>query len=471
MLTLERKMVRQARQLSQQKGFSIPKEQLSQLSQQHGLTQEQTKGLEHACNDSGFNALLGSAGVGKTRLMLAVNQAYQENGFKIIGTTIAKVAADQLAKESGITSFTTAKLLTDIESGRLALDNKSVVVVDEAGQQGVRQLEALITAVRQAGSKLICVGDQEQLDAIELGGSLRFLSNSLGCHRMTRIQRQDEEWARQAVMSFRDGQALDALKTHAEHKQLHFSDSADASKDLLIKQWQAYQSDGKTSIVLAQRWADVKGLNERIRAIYQEQGTVGQQNIERECVVSDRSITFAFSVGERIKFTKNDYRKNLSNGLLGTVESITELEDGDLAFVILADDGRKVHFNASEYSDDQGRLQLAQAYSLTLYSSQGVTVDNTFIYHTPSMDRANTYVAASRHRSDCHFYMNDAALRELSESGRNGDIMDSNERLQTLAKLMSTDRHQRLAIDYLPANEREPEQQLKQEKHEELEMA
>ena len=41
----------------------------------------------------------------------------------------------------------------------------------------------------------------------------------------------------------------------------------------------------------------------------------------------------------------------------------------------------------------------------------------------------------------------------------------------TICLYAYADRHQRLAIDYLPANEREPEQQLKQEKHEELEMA
>jgi hypothetical protein len=56
---------------------------------------------------------------------------------------------------------------------------------------------------------------------------------------------------------------------------------------------------------------------------------------------------------------------------------------------------------------------------------------------------------------------------QSTESSRNGDNMDSNERLQTLAKLMSTDRHQRLAIDYLPAHEHEPDQ----ERYEELEMA
>ncbi|WP_227876295.1 hypothetical protein [Photobacterium frigidiphilum] len=66
-----------------------------------------------------------------------------------------------------------------------------------------------------------------------------------------------------------------------------------------------------------------------------------------------------------------------NNGTLGTISSITQL-DGDVRLSVMLDDKRPISSLASEYSDQIG-LNLCHAYALTIFSSQGTTVDrNTF---------------------------------------------------------------------------------------------
>ena len=63
-----------------------------------------------------------------------------------------------------------------------------------------------------------------------------------------------------------------------------------------------------------------------------------------------------------------------------------------------ADDGRLLSFLASDYVDENGTY-LCHAYALTVYSSQGLTVDgNTFVYGDAGMDRVNSYVSLSHHK-------------------------------------------------------------------------
>ena len=57
----------------------------------------------------------------------------------------SKKAADNLQRETGIKSFTVAKLISDFDRGHNHFAKINVLVVDEAGQVGTRQLHQLLT--------------------------------------------------------------------------------------------------------------------------------------------------------------------------------------------------------------------------------------------------------------------------------------------------------------------------------------
>ena len=166
-----------------------------------------------------------------------------------------------------------------------------------------------------------------------------------------------------------------------------------------------------------------------------------------------KSFAFTFAKGERVRFTKNDYARNFTNGALGTVTDIEQVND-DIYFSIVLDNGDKTRFKKSEYSDEHGRLYLAQAYVSTIYSSQGATVDgDTFLFYNSRMDRALSYVAGSRHKDNCHWFVNREEVESLVSD--QSQVLEEEQIIELMGRNMDIDRKNSFALEYLEANEKE----------------
>jgi conjugative relaxase-like TrwC/TraI family protein len=337
---------------------------INQQGQQQGfaLSDEQVEAVLSVCQSS-LDIIQGRAGAGKSTSMQAMRLAYQSKGFTVRGATVARQAAQQLEKDTGIESTTLASLLNELGKGNSEAKFKdTVILLDEAGQLATPDLLQLMQAAHTAGAKLVLVGEQQQMDAITHGGSLRYLSQRQGCARIDTIRRQREAWARTAVNDLRSGNAKAALDSFQGKGLLHIEQDSQNAREQLVKHWQAYTeaNPGKDTMIMAQRWKDVKPLNDLVRTVYQEQGKLGTENILTECVVSNQSLYFAFSKGERVRFTKNDYKRNFTNGEQGTITQVLQQGD-DIRFTVKLDSGRTVSFYQSDYSDEQGRLHRVQA--------------------------------------------------------------------------------------------------------------
>ena len=192
---------------------------------------------------------------------------------------------------------------------------------------------------------------------------------------------------------------------------------------------------------------------ELIRKRYKEKGVLGSEDFTVECVISNRAVPFTFAKGERVRFTKNDYARNFTNGALGTVTDIERVND-DIYFSIVLDNGDKTRFKKSEYSDEHGRLYLAQAYVSTIYSSQGATVDgDTFLFYNSRMDRALSYVAGSRHKDNCHWFVNREEVESLVSD--QSQVLEEEQIIELMSRNMDIDRKNSFALEYLEANEKE----------------
>ncbi|MBF7074309.1 relaxase domain-containing protein [Glaciecola sp. MH2013] len=417
------------------------------------LSAEQLESVFAACSNSQLSIIQGSAGAGKSVSMRCVAKAYKSTGSNVMGATIARAAANNLQSEAKIQTHTIARLLHALDSKTKPLNKGDVLIVDEAGQVGTKYLEKILSHAAEIGFKVVLVGEDKQLDAIEHGGVLRYLSQPeiVGTTRVETIRRQTNSWDRQAVADFRDGYASQALTQYAKRLQLNFSNDEDSTKQSLISAWQTYRmhNPDKKSMVIAQSWNDVLQLNRSMRHELQNEGVVGHENIEVKGVVSDREIEFQVSVGERIRFTKNDYKRNYTNGDFGTVTKVQQMDDGDVWIRINMDTGRQTQFMLSDYCNDDGRTYLTQAYAQTVYSSQGLTIDgDVFIYYTKYMDRAHSYVACSRHKDKAHIFANAEELKDLIPSDFEHAPVEIGLR-EALAAQMSRDSRPKLAIEYL----------------------
>ena len=74
---------------------------------------------------------------------------------------------------SGIASRTIASLEHQWGQGREQLTSRDVLVIDEAGMVGTRQMERVLSHAADAGAKVVLVGDPQQLQSIEAGAAFR----------------------------------------------------------------------------------------------------------------------------------------------------------------------------------------------------------------------------------------------------------------------------------------------------------
>jgi len=458
-LITEQSMIEKAINLRTSNWATIDTETINSAinNQPFQLSDEQQFAVLNVCDQSQLSILQGSAGAGKSASMFCVRDIHQAHGKKVVGAAIAKAAANNLAKEAKIECHTIARLLYSLDSKNPPLKSGDVLIVDEAGQIGTFQMNSLLTFAKDIGFKVILVGEDRQLDAIQHGGVLRLLSTPeiIGTTRVETIRRQHSEWDRQAVADFRDGYAHQALAQYSKRGQLHFAENDEVAKESLIQSWNEYRrcKPDKKSIVIAQSWNDVIQLNNRMRNQLQTEGLVGHENIRVQGTVSDRDIDFQVSVGERIRFTKNDYAKKYTNGDIGTVTKTQLMDNGDIWLRVHLDSGRKTQFMLSDYCNDDGRAYLTQAYAQTVYSSQGLTIDgDVFVYYTQFMDRAHSYVACSRHKDKAHIFVNAQDLEDdIPENFKHAPREVALR--EALAKKMSRNNRPKLAVEHLSKEE------------------
>jgi conjugative relaxase-like TrwC/TraI family protein len=463
-IELESHMLKQADTLTQNTEHRLAHHELIQAMQQFEqtagfkLSEEQKQSLFQAAFDN-LAICQGSAGAGKSTSLNPLRMAYEAKGYNVIGACIARKAAQNLEDEAGIKSTTVAKILHEIDQGRQPLTSKMVLVLDEGGQIGTRDIDKILTAANDVGCKVMLSGDEKQLSALELPGVLNYLSNihGISTSRIKTIRRQTTEWAREVVANFRDGDAEKALTTLNEQGLVHFAKDAETSHEMLIKKWQIYTRNNpdKDSMVLAQRWTDVKKLSDSMRAIYQAQGKVSKDSIQLPCVVSEKEFDFEFAIGDKVKFCKNDYKLGVMNGTLGTIKNIECFAKDNYVFTIETTDNKRVTFSNKQYCNEQDRLHLALGYASTVYSSQGMTINgDVFVYYTSQMDRANTYVACSRHKDRSHIFINDEEVELLtSENG-----LSEQQKFLAISQAMNQDNQQQLATELL--NQKQPELEI-----------
>lgn len=388
------------------------------------LSAEQRAVFEHLIDSGDIKCVVGFAGSGKSYLLGAAREAWENEGYKVLGATLSGIAAENLEKSSGIESRTIASRSYYWDKGEQLLTSRDILVVDEAGMIGSRQMERLLREVERGGAKVILVGDPQQLQAIEAGASFRAIAEQVGFIELTEIWRQQEEWQREATLLLAQRQVAKGLEAYERHGFVHeFETQAMAKKALVEKWFEESQIDNiskdktqdKTQIILSFTRKDVQELNEMARFLRKENGEIGEDHT----IATERGIR-QFAVGDRIYFLENE-RINLDvkNGTLGTIEKI----DGKELLVRL-DRGEqgsreREHVENRENEDNrdnkekQGRLvvvdierynKLEYGYAATIHKAQGVTVDKSYVLASKHMDSHATYVGLSRHRENVQLY-------------------------------------------------------------------
>ena len=366
---------------------------------------------------AGVQVVEGRPGTGKTFTLGVARHAWQLDGYKVIGTAPTGIATMCLGAEGFEEVATCDRLLAELDTthrhrgrGRddgPLLDARTVLVVDEAGMLGSRKLARLLDHAQRAGAKVVLVGDDRQLAAIEAGGGFRGLRLRLGASMLRENRRQQEPWERQALEAMRDGDIDQAVAAYREHGRLVAAETPTQLKQALLADWwQAFQHTQRdpeqTVVILARLRAEVDQFNLACQQLRQQAGHLGGERLQ----VGDRS----FATGDLVVCGKNALRTlGVANATRG---QITAIDPTQRAVTLQLEDGKTVTLPRS-YLDERpswwlrgnpDRRTLDLAYATTGHKAQGLTRERALVRVTGAEDANWLRVQASRARQETRLY-------------------------------------------------------------------
>jgi len=382
------------------------------------LSGEQADALAHVTEGRNLSVVVGHAGTGKSAMLAVAREAWESAGYEVRGVALSGIAAENLEGGSGIASRTIASLEHGWEQGRDLLAARDVLVIDEAGMVGTRQLERVLSHAAEAGAKVVLVGDPQQLQAIEAGAAFRSIHERHGSAEIGEVRRQQEDWQRDATRDLANRRTVNALEAYRSHNTVHEAQTREQARGDLIERWDRGRqaSPDKSRIILTHTNDEVRVLNEATRERMRTAGDLGD-----EVRVAVERGAKNFARGDRIMFLQNERGLGVKNGTLGTIEQVSAQ-----SLTVQTDDGRSVQFDLKDYD------KIDHGYAATIHKAQGMTVDRVHVLATPGMDAHSSYVALSRHRDgvELHYGRDDFANQDR------------------LTRTLSRDRAKDMALDY-----------------------
>lgn len=366
--------------------------------------------------ENGIEIITGGPGTGKTTIIKAIIEIYENNGMKVLLGAPTGRAAKRMTESTGREAKTIHRLL---EMGVSEDENSyfgkgegepleaDVVIIDEASMIDIMLMHSLLKAIK-LGTRLIIVGDVDQLPSVGAGNVLKDLieSNFIKVVRLKDIFRQGEASlivtnahkinnGEMPYINRRDGDFFFENKEDLEEILFTIIDLINRRLPKFNKGWDKYR-DIQILTPTRKGILGVQNLNNKLQEVLNPKASTKKEKELKEVI---------FREGDKVMQTKNNYslkwvRVNgngesegvgVFNGDMGFIQSINEEEK---TITIVFDDERKVVYDYI-YLDE-----LELAYAITIHKSQGsefkVIITPAFMGSPFLMNKNLLYTAITR---------------------------------------------------------------------------
>ncbi|WP_374828143.1 Ti-type conjugative transfer relaxase TraA, partial [Brucella lupini] len=401
------------------------------------LSDEQRGAIKHITGPERIAAVVGYAGAGKSTMLAAAREAWEAEGYRVHGAALSGKAAEGLEESSGIQSRTLASWDMSWQNDRRTLKRGDVFVIDEAAMVGSRQLARFIGEAEARGAKIVLVGDHEQLQAIGAGAPFRAITEEIGHAELSEIRRQRIDWQRDASVAFATHRTAEGLSAYRDRGNISFAETGEDARGQIVRDYlaDAQERPDGTRIAMAHRRADVRAINDAIRAELRARANVPGDSrglLKSELAPGALGEGFFFQTndgkrefapGDRIVFLENNRDLGVKNGMLGTVEHVEVGRLGAGPRIVARLDapsgaeGRSVSVPMDDYQ------AVDHGYATTIHKNQGATVDRAYVLASGTMDRHLTYVAMTRHRDGVQLYVSQDEFSKLDPGQQAGRML------------------------------------------------
>ena len=205
------------------------------------LSAEQERAVRNASVGKRNVIIEGAAGSGKTTTLTPIADIARKAGWDVYGTAQAWRNANELGGAAHIPAWCLMTLLNKYRQRKLDLHEKSLIIVDEAGQLQVEHAAQLLEIAERTGASIVWSGDTRQQQPIGAGPGLRLLRNEIGSTLVAQIRRQraDAEDVLVDTQDLTPAEARERLAamTHDEQQEIVRQYRADADAPRFVP-WQ-----------------------------------------------------------------------------------------------------------------------------------------------------------------------------------------------------------------------------------------
>jgi hypothetical protein len=334
---------------------------------------------------------VGAAGTGKTRSVLGpLSDAWRQSGRRVIGIALANRTASDFA-EAGIPDqdrFSVAAFIHKVRDGRLTLDRSTVVLVDEVGMIGSRDLLAIVEATTAANASLRLFGDPKQAQAVEAGDVFSLLE--------------------------------------------------DATIAAAVELWQQRREQGtdRSLVVMTDSNDAARKLGLAIRQKQREMGELGADLMTRKAISNAKGTAEAFDMplakGDIVRLYRQVYLPGAGSArrvLASNGEALTVLDATPTGLTVRNNRSgvegtvpwRKLQDDRPRLAQEGSPVRLGYASANTINLMQGITATDAITVlmdGTRGMDAYRAYVADSLHQASSVMVIDEASVRRDISASR-----------------------------------------------------
>ncbi len=473
MWQLEEKMLATTDQLQNTPGAQVASSTLRKtLAKYPSISAEQSDAVEHLVQGRGaLRVLSGVAGAGKSYSLNVVREAFEKSGYRVIGGAISGAAKEELASSANLQSRTIASYLyhfdkstshrlkdrfrhdarqllralrhkTTYRHQRVKLDDKTVLVLDEAGMIDTRTMTRLLEEARNANATIILTGDDEQLQPILAGGPLRHIKARYEHYHMAENRRQQDPEDKRAVAQLREGQVASTLEHYERRERLVVAKDRTQAIDQLVDCWakQGGLTKPEDHLILTMTREEARSVNRICQQRRQAASILPQ-------IASVATKNEQFYAGDRVLFHVPLRRLGIENGYRGTVVCVHPLRN---AITVKLDKQSMSHTRNSRDSayvtvslKTLPENAVTLGFVATTHKMQGQTCRQSYVLLGGSMThRELAYVQLSRAREATYLFT---------------DELHAGKELEDIKKALARSRAKTLAHDVAEDDDKRPQ--------------
>lgn len=428
---------------------------LDNQTKKNSLNYEQRKAVLHILNGPDISILEGLPGTGKTYVMKEIVSQYKKAGYRVIGTATSSAASLNLASEAGIIAKNISLLRKEwqkangkefelalradyyresqYQDNKPVLTSKDILIIDEASMVELSNMDYMIQQVREAGAKVILIGDNNQFTAVGMAGASKVASDIAGSAKLSVVQRQRNPEQARATQLLGNYKIDEAIELYSKLGILRIHESEEETQKALVSDYiNTYIHQAKllakddlaaikSVVICAYTNEAVSRFNQTVRKQLKEAGILKGSG---ETFMM-RNKPLELMRGEQIVFEANSRKYGILNGEVGTVINFSRVKNeksgefnkfgyntsshGIIKILVNKADGSKKLINLDTR---QKYIRFTYGYAVTAHKLEGGSIHNTLVYYEKEVGYEAFNVMMTRHRESLKFYANQQELED-----------------------------------------------------------